>query len=154
MIVLAAQLEQLTPEASEALAAELSRRGIKREEINSCSETRRSDPNPEKKPARELAYFLWPGLRRIRETIADWTHYRRQTGKWPSHSIAFYFVSLGVRIAYLVLAVWYGVQHDWSSGRLVAVVLPVVVVDVVISNRLQKRIRLSEIRSSRRQHIP
>jgi hypothetical protein len=142
---LATDSEQLSPEARSSLAKELSRRGINRGEINQYGQDRTSKDKREKKYNPEAAYFLWPSLRRIRATLDDWRKYQQQTGEWPRRSISFYFLHLLVELAALVLIVWYGVQHGWSKGIFVIVVLPLILVGVLVSGRLQNRIRLSEI---------
>ncbi len=79
-----------------------------------------------------------------------WRKYRHQTGEWPLRSIAFSFLHLLFEIATLVLIVWYGVQHGWSKGIFLLIVLPLITVDVLVSNWLQNRIRLYEIEHHRR----
>jgi hypothetical protein len=144
LLNLAMDSEQLIAEARNALDSELSRRAIGRGEVEEYGRER-STHKEDKKYNPEAAYFLFPSLRRIRATLDDWRKYRRQTGEWPRRSIAFYLLHLLIEVAALILIVWYGLQHGWSTGLFLLVVLPLTAVDVLLSSWLQNRIRLSEI---------
>jgi hypothetical protein len=90
----------------------------------------------------KTAYSLWPTLRRIRETFADWKHFRLETGEWPRRSIGFYFLHLVAELAVLLLIIWYSVQRGWSKGMFIIVAILLVTVDVFLANWLQNKIRL------------
>jgi len=149
LLNLARDSDQLSPEGRNSLDSELSRRGIGRDEIDEYNQDR-SRHKGDKKYNPQAAYSLFPSLRRIRATLDDWRKYRHQTGEWPRRSIAFYFLHLLLEIAALLLIVWYSVQHSWSKGIFLVIVLPLITVDVLASGWLQKRIRLSEIERHRR----
>ena len=149
LLSLALDAEQLSPEARNTLDSELSSRVIGRSKINEHGQDL-SAHKGDRKYNPQAAYSFFPSLRRIRATLDDWRKYRRQTGEWPRRSIAFYFVPLLVEIAALIFIVWYSVLHDWSKGKLLVIVLPLIAVDVLVASWLQKRIRLSEI--ERRRH--
>jgi hypothetical protein len=134
----------LMPEARNSLDGELSRRRITTGQITKYDHEQSNDPS-DKKFNPETAYSLWPTLRRIRETFEDWKHYRNETGEWPRRSICFYFLHLVVELAVLLLIIWYSLQHGWSKGMFIVVLIMVVTVDVFLSNWLQNKIRLSEI---------
>ena len=57
----------------------------------------------------------------------------------------FLFLHLVVEVAVLLLIVWYSAQHGWSKGMNIVVLILLLTVDVFLANRLQNRIRLSEI---------
>jgi len=78
--------QDLTPEARNSLNGELSRRRITSGQITKYEHVQRNDTS-DKKFSLETAYSLWPTLRRIRETFADWNHFRHETGEWPRRSI-------------------------------------------------------------------
>jgi hypothetical protein len=132
------------PEARNSLNGELSRRRISSGEVSKY-ENEQSNDTRDKKFNPEAAYSLWPTLRRIRETARDWKQYRHQTGEWPRRSIGFYFVHLAMELVVLLLIIWYSVQHGWSKGIVIVVLILLVTVDVFLANWLQNKIRLSEI---------
>lgn len=144
LLNLAMNSEQLIAEARTALDSELSRRGIGRGDVEEFGQERRTHKE-DKKYNPEAAYLLFPSLRGMRATLDDWRKYRRQTDEWPRRSIAFYFLHLLIEVAALILVAWYGVQHGWSAGLFLLIVLPLITVDVLLSSWLQNRIRLSEI---------
>jgi len=135
--------QDLTPEARNSLNGELSRRRISSGELSKYDT--QSNDTKDKKFNLETAYSLWPTLRWIRETVRDWKQYRHETGEWPRRSIVFYFLHLAVEFAALLLIVWYSVQHGWSKGTFIVIVILLVTADAFLSNWLQNKIRLSEI---------
>jgi hypothetical protein len=149
LLNVAGDSQHLTPEARNSLNGELSRRRITGGEVSKY-ENEPSDAASDKKFNPKAAYLLWPALGRIRDTIRDWKQYRLQTGEWPRRSIIFYFLHLVVEVAVLLLIVWYSVQHGWSKGMTIVVLILLLTVDVFLENWLQNRIRLSEI--TRRRH--
>ena len=148
---LATEAEQLGPEAREALAAELSRRGINSEKISVYQKDEETASIEEKESRAQSIALLSPGLNRIRQRFADWRKYHDQTNKWPWKSIAFYFSHLPFQCVVLLFLAWYGLQHGWTKWRFVAVVLALITADVWVSDRAEKRIRLSEIQRYRAQ---
>jgi len=144
LLNVAGDSQHLTTEARNSLNGELSRRRITGGEVSKY-ENEQSDAASDKKFNPKAAYLLWPALGRIRDTIRDWKQYRHQTGEWPRRSIIFYFLHLTVEVAVLLLIVWYSVQHGWSKGMTVVVLILLLTVDVFLENWLQNRIRLSEI---------
>jgi hypothetical protein len=136
--------QHLTAEARNSLNGELSRRRINSGQITNYEHEQSIDTS-DKRFNRETAYSLWPTLRRFRETIQDWKHYRHETGEWPRRSIGFYFLRLFVELAVLLITIWYSVQHGWSKGMFIVIVILLVTMDAFISTWLQNKIRLSEI---------
>jgi len=136
--------QHLTPEARNSLNGELSRRKINSGQISKYEHEQASD-NSDKKFNPESAYSMWPALGRIRGTIRDWRQYRHQTGEWPRGSITFYFLHLLVELMVLLLFIWYSVEHRWSRGAVIVVLILLVTLDVALTSWLQNKIRLSEI---------
>jgi hypothetical protein len=91
----------------------------------------------------------WPGLNRlghIRATLHDWKNYQQETGEWPWRSIVLYFLHLVIEAAALILFMWYRpLQHGWSVPTCAFVIILFFVIDDLLWDWLQKRIRLSEI---------
>jgi NADH:ubiquinone oxidoreductase subunit 3 (subunit A) len=88
----------------------------------------------------------WPGLSHLRATLDDWKNYQRQTGEWPWRSIVFYFLHLVIEAAALFLFMWYSPrQRGWSVLTCVVVIFLFFLIDDLVWDWLQKRIRLSEI---------
>jgi hypothetical protein len=144
LVNVARDSQDLTPEAKNSLNGELSRRRISNGEVSKY-QNRQSNDTKDKNFNPEAAYLLWPTLRWIHETVRDWKQYRHQTGEWPRRSIVFYFLHLAVEFVALLLIILYGVQHGWSKGVFIVVLILLVTADTFISNWLQNKIRLSEI---------
>ena len=66
-------------------------------------------------------------------------------------TIGFYFLHLLIDLAGLVLILWYSGKHRWSKGAFLLLVLPLILVDVLISDWFAGKIRLFEIAHHRHQ---
>ena len=152
LLRLTVESEQLTPEAQVQLHTELTKRGI--------SEARREDFRAEKSQTRteptegSKITFLFPSLRRLAETLRDWKRYKGQTGEWPALSIIAYVVHGIVLFSCAAFLVWFGFQHNWSKTRFLVIVLLLALPEVILWDRVQKRIRLREIRKHRKNSWP
>jgi len=145
LMELALDSDDLSPEARDSLNNALSKRRIEKNDIDEYREQKKQERESDKNWNPKTAYSLWPSLGRIRATLNDWKKYRHQTGKWPLLTIAFYFVHLLMELVGLALIVWYSVQRGWSKGKFLLVILPLILVDVLISDWLAGKIRLLEI---------
>ena len=116
--------EQLSPEAKDYLASELSRRRITSRKVAEYKNDRSRTQNEEKGSTRERLKGLFPSLKGLWVTIEDWRRYRRWTGQWPFRSIGFSVLHLFVPLAATLFIVWHGIQHSWSRGRFLLIIPP------------------------------
>jgi len=100
-------------------------------------------------------FTLWRSdRRRIAATFKDWSRFRRQTGRWP-------WLSIAARLLWLVLLVlsggfliWWSVTHHWSKWQFLLGFLLFFVPFELLYERLEKAIRLREVRDRRkRMHV-
>jgi hypothetical protein len=153
LMQLAVDSTDLSPEAELSLSNELSKRGINRKEVEAYREEQRDKQNTQKTWNSEAVYSLLPSLGRIRATLSDWRKYKHQTGEWPYLSIVFCFLHLAIELLGLIVILWYGVPHGWSTGKLLLIVVPLILIDVLVSGWLEDKIRLSEIKRHRRKRL-
>jgi hypothetical protein len=85
-------------------------------------------------------------------TLRSWGVYKRQTGEWPSLSIAFYLLDLVLLCAGLAFLIWFAVNHHWSKIRVGLTTLLLLFPFVFFWSWLEDRIRLTEIRRFRRRN--
>ena len=106
LLRLAAGSSQLSPEANVVLQSELSRRGVSQEQIESYRSDRKEERKAEKTLSVERVPTVFPSLRGVFETLKDWQEYRRETGNWPSFTIAFSFLHLAGDLGFLAFFMW------------------------------------------------
>jgi hypothetical protein len=142
LLRLALEPEQLAPEAQIQLHAELARRGIdspaRLEEFR--AEEGRKPPEPREYTGRSSG---------IVATLRDWQRYRRQTGEWPVASVIASVVQGVVLLTAALSIMLFGVRHDWSKTKFLLVVASVLIPELCLWDRIQKKIRLKELRGYR-----
>lgn len=143
---LATGIEELTPEAREALSAELARRGITSAEITGYGDEEVKVREQERD--RKLA-SLFPTFRAIGRRLTIWRTFKQQTGKWPWLSMAFYFCHGFIALVVLLGLVWYSVEHGWSSLKFILAFAPIVLLDVLVAEWIQRKIRSAEVMTYR-----
>jgi hypothetical protein len=142
LIRLAEDTRDLSPEAKEVLANELSKRGITSVDIDAYS-TGQEEIRKQEKQRRLDALF--PSARGVVAKFAGWKEFKIETGLWPTRSIAFSIVHGLLDVVALLAVVTFGVVHGWSKLKFLAVLMPLALVDVLLSGWLASRIRLFEI---------
>lgn len=130
LVQLAAEQEQLTPEARIQLLGELQRRGINP-----------ANYRPERSEAEE-------SLGGNNLSPKDWQQYRRWTGEWPILSAIGYLVQWAVLLGGVMVLAVLGTSH-FSKIEFIVVVGLWVVVGGILSDRIRRVIRLKELRSYR-----
>ena len=140
---------QLTPEAREQLNRELGRRGIN---IAQGVDDPHRDTRPEtgNRKGSDRFYALFPSLRRLFATLRDWKQYKRQTGAWPAASIGFYMVHGIFLLGWAGSFIWLAVVHEWSRTKTILIIMPLLLLDVLLEDWLQGKIRVVELRNHRR----
>lgn len=151
LIQLAEDMDDLGPEARTVLAAELSKRGIGSGEI---SRYRANKEQIQKEERQQKLNSMFPSLRGIRARLADWRTFRQNTGQWPRLSIIFYVAHAAVAIAVLLAGVWYGVEYVGSKYIALALLMPIIIVDAVLSDWAERTIRLRELSQFRSMRQP
>jgi len=142
LVRLAADMNDLAPEARELLAMELSRRGIGPDAITGRLQEMKESSKVERQ---QKTYSLFPSLRRIRARTSDWQKFRAQTGHWPVLSIGFYIGHAILGVGVLLAAVWYSLMQGWSQYTALLVLMPAFILDGVLSDWAERKIRLHEI---------
>jgi hypothetical protein len=145
LMELALDTDDLSLEARDALKSALSKRQIEKKDIDEYRDQKKERRESDKDSNRKTAHFLWPSLGKIRATLNDWKKYKHQTGEWPILTIGFSFLHLLIDLAGLVFILWYSGKHHWSKGTFLLVILPLILVDVLVSDRFVGKIRLFEI---------
>jgi len=138
--------EQLTPAAREQLNNELQRRRIgaaAKQALRVSDEIDTGDDTAAK------FSILFPSLGRVAATLKDWRHYRSQTGAWPVFSIAAHVIHGVFLVGWAGYLVWFGVTHKWSTTKLVLVSLPLLLIDTILENWIEGKIRTGELQRYR-----
>jgi hypothetical protein len=140
LLQLRSDLNQLSAEAKIALENELSRRWANHERLGSLTADSRLEHQDEKNES-----WAFPSVRRLRATLRDWRDFRDRTGNWPLLTIGFSFCHLFTDLATLALLIWYSEVYRWTKVEFVLVILPLTLVDVLLSDWLARRIRIFEL---------
>jgi hypothetical protein len=142
LLRLALKSEQLAPEAQVQLKVEMARRGIdspgRLDELRLEEDRIAFDPKQYSKRGSGFGAAL-----------RNWARYHRQTGEWPVLSVVAYVIQGFVFLSCALLLVKVAVIHGWSGTRFVLVLAAVLVPEVCVWDRVQKRIRLKELRRYR-----
>jgi hypothetical protein len=144
LLQLEQESEQLTPEAREQLLGELRRRKINLEPTKSLRNEDAGQPNN----VSHKLNVLFPSFRRAVGTVNNWRQYKRQTGNWPALSIFFHLGHGALGLSCGVLYFWFALSHGWSRTRTLLVAITLLVVDAVLQNWIERKIRLAELRKS------
>jgi hypothetical protein len=143
LLRLASDPEELTPEAQLQLHAELAKRGIDPEASleEFWAEEGQSATQPTKQRMKGYGFAA---------TLRDWKGYRKQTGEWPVVSVIASVVQGVVLLSCVLFIVLFAVKHDWSRTKFLLVCASVLLAELCLWDRLQKKIRLKELREYRR----
>ena len=148
LLRLAAESEQLAPEALDSLRNELARRRISHQSDSDALGRGEVERSAIERALNVAAAF--PRLSGFVDRIKDWRQYRHQTGEWPLFSIGTYFLNLAAAIIGLIVIVWYGARQHWSKPKVVVIFLLLAFGDGLFLDWLLDRIRLREIQQHRR----
>jgi hypothetical protein len=140
--------DQLTPEAREQLDRELDRRKINPVQ-RADDQGRDIEPETGNGVGSNRPNVPFPSLRRLIATLGDWKQYKRQTGQWPSASIGFYVVHGIFLLGWAGWFIWFAVVHEWSRTKTILTILPLLLLDLLLEDWLQGKIRVAELRSYR-----
>ena len=142
LLRLALKSEQLAPEAQVQLEVEIARRGI--DSPGRLDEFRLEEAriafDPKKYSKRGSGFGA---------ALRNWARYQRQTGEWPFHSVVAYVIQAFVFLSCALLLFKIAVRDVWSGTRFLLVLAAVLVPELCLWDRVQKRIRLKELRRYR-----
>ena len=146
LLALAAEPDQLTPEAQISLKNELAWRRINPQNLSKeLQQEVKARNSLERQWNPRAIYFFIPELKWLVARIKDWKHYKSQTGAFPILSIFAYALHLVIALFGMALIVWYAVGHHWSTWMFLGILLPLALVDVYLSDWLLGKIRINEI---------
>jgi hypothetical protein len=149
LLRLATELERLAPEARDVLRAELARRRIDtRERLEKFRAEERSIDAETREPSYAGHGFI--------ASLRDWKRYQRRTGEWPIVSIVALLIKGVVLLGTFLFFLQFVIGRDWSSTKLLLVFGSVYVGELYLWYRIQKKIRLRELRAyrNRRRMLP
>lgn len=138
---------QLIPEAREALYNELSKRKISAESGEGLPEVKKMH---EPTNSSQKISFLFPSLGRFVATLRDWKRFKSETGRWPVLTIAAHVVHGIFLVGWAGLLIWLGITYKWSGIKVSLIILPLLLIDTILENWVEGRIRRSELQRYRR----
>jgi len=142
--------EQLTPEAREQLEREMHNRGINSKNWKEDSLEDENSVAPKALRSSDRISLWFPSLRRFAATLNEWRRYRMRTGEWPTLSIMAYTIHAAFLLGWTGCLIWFGLSHNWSRTKFVVVFLPLLLIDILLEERIKRKIRLKELRIHRR----
>jgi|SRR5271166_1831774 len=142
LLHLALELEQLAPEAQIQLETELAKRKL---DTPACLEEFRAVQSQEAHEPSENSRY---GSGFV-ATLRDWQRYRRQTGEWPVASVIASVAQGMVLFSCVLFMVVFAGRHHWSKARFLLVLGALLVPELCLWDRIQKKIRLKELEAYR-----
>lgn len=134
--------EQLATEAQVQLKAELAKRGIDspkhREEFR--AEERQATMEPKQYSSKGSGVVA---------TVRDWQEYRGRTGEWPIYSMIASVTQGIVLLSCLLFVVVFSVKHHWPKTKFFLVLGSLLLAELWLWDRIQKKLRLNELKGYR-----
>ena len=141
LLRLSLESETLAPEAGVQLHAELAKRGINSPALLEEFRMESSHAAPKATEYKRRSVFV--------AALRDWKRYRQQTGEWPVLSIIAALIQGVVLSGCGLFTVVFAVEHDWPKAKFLLVFVCLLVAELCVWDRIQKKIRLKELRSYR-----